>query len=278
MSSFKKMFYLLLSMLASVMIFNVISSTGNLSDSSWAMDFLRPFATVYLECFKTPETAVILSLCMAGLCFLTFFWMTFGVFIPANRAIKKTLDQMDSSNFMTSASDKYMILDKSMRESHFFKERWLKFRKNIAPSLGALGSLGHSGNIDNSPENYFNLELLEAKGVPLRFISCLPGYYVGMGLVLTFMGLVASLYFAGNGMKTGDFNEVRSAFVQLINASTFKFMTSIVGISSSLFLSFSFRVCLHNLESRLAKFCSILEVKVEEINSESQEKNISAVA
>lgn len=267
MSSFRKIFYTLFFIVGGIIVFNSASSTGLSSDSSWAMDLLRPFATVYLESFKTPETAVMLSLGLAGLCIINFLWMIFIVFVPTNGAIQKTIDQMDSSNFMTSPSDKYMILDKSMSESSLFKERWLKFRKNIYSTGNSQRFIENSTHTDNSPEAYFNLDLIEAKGVPLKFASSLPGYYVGMGLVLTFMGLVASLYFAGNGMKTGDFNEVRSAFVQLINASTFKFMTSIVGISSSLILSFAFRVCLQKLESKLSRFCMILEEKVEEINS-----------
>lgn len=264
MSSFKKIIYGLLLIIGGTILLNSYGNPAAPSDSSWLMDMLKPFAGVYLESFKTPETAVVLSLCMAALCLMNFFWMIFVVFMPVNGAIQKTINQMDSSNFMTTPSDKYTILEKSMGESFFFKERWLKFKKNIHATE-------HSAHLprqtDNTPEVYFNLDLIEAKGVPLKFISSLPGYYVGMGLVLTFMGLVASLYFAGHGMKTGDFNEVRSAFVQLINASTFKFMTSIVGISSSLLLSFTFRVCLQNLESKLAQFCMILEEKVEEINS-----------
>jgi hypothetical protein len=268
LSPFKKTVNFMLLIIGGIVLWKYFISIPTPNDSSFAMDLLRPFAAVFLESFRTPETAVILSMCMAGLCLVNFFWMVLVVFMPLNRLIKTLINEIESADYLNKAHDKLKALDKALGESFFFKERWIKLRrKSFTPNMPMVagGSQKDYAQNETSPEEYFNLDLLESKGVPLRFLSSLPGYYVGMGLVLTFMGLVASLYFAGNGMKTGDFEEVRSAFVQLLNAATFKFMTSIVGISSSLLLSFSFRICLHRLELTLSLFCHKLEQQMEEI-------------
>ncbi len=72
-------------------------------------------------------------------------------------------------------------------------------------------------------------------------MQALPGYYISVGLLLTFLGLVVALYFAARGFRTGDVNEARQAIVQLLNASSFKFLTSVAALAASLLVSIYFR-------------------------------------
>jgi hypothetical protein len=68
-------------------------------------------------------------------------------------------------------------------------------------------------------------------------MSALPGYYTSVGLILTFIGLVVALYFAAKGFRSGGMDEARASIIQLLNASAFKFLTSVSALVSALLIS-----------------------------------------
>lgn len=72
-------------------------------------------------------------------------------------------------------------------------------------------------------------------------IETLPSYYTTIGLILTFVGLVVALYFAARGFRSGDMGEARAAIVQLLNASAFKFLTSVAALVSALIISVAYQ-------------------------------------
>jgi hypothetical protein len=74
------------------------------------------------------------------------------------------------------------------------------------------------------------------------FLSLLPGYYTSVGLILTFVGLVAALYFSARGFRSGDINEARQAIVALLNASAFKFLSSVAALAAALLISVVYRM------------------------------------
>jgi hypothetical protein len=127
-------------------------------------------------------------------------------------------------------------------------EAWAEARQ-------ALGGLLHSHAIFVAAWSAFQAESLRGRGVPSRpfssfvaaepsdgaepggFMRALPAYFTSVGLILTFIGLVVALYFASKGFRTGDMAEARAAIVQLLNAASFKFLTSVSALISALMVS-----------------------------------------
>ena len=119
----------------------------------------------------------------------------------------------------------------------------------------ALGLLLQRHGVFAAGWSAFQAESLRGRGVPGRpfssfvaaepsdaaepggFIRALPGYFTSVGLILTFVGLVVALYFAAKGFRTGDMAEARAAIVQLLNAASFKFLTSVSALVSALLVS-----------------------------------------
>lgn len=73
-------------------------------------------------------------------------------------------------------------------------------------------------------------------------MGALPGYYTTIGLILTFVGLVVALYFAARGFRSGDMAEARQSIVELLNASAFKFLSSVAALSSAFMVSIAHRI------------------------------------
>jgi hypothetical protein len=76
---------------------------------------------------------------------------------------------------------------------------------------------------------------------------------------MTFLGLIAGLWFASQGMRTADMIEARAALVHLLNSATFKFLTSVAGIAMSLVVSLAFRIAIQSLRHRLDLLCDRIE-------------------
>jgi ABC-type transporter Mla subunit MlaD len=111
------------------------------------------------------------------------------------------------------------------------------------------------------PQAYFNASVARDHMFGLRLMPSVPGYFVGLGLLLTFVGLVIALYKAAHGAGTSA-DEMTNALRDLLNAATFKFATSIAGLFSSLVLALLFRSYAILIERGFERFCRTLEQRL----------------
>lgn len=118
------------------------------------------------------------------------------------------------------------------------------------------------------PSAYFNVQATVEAGFHLPFWQALPNYFVGFGLLCTFLGLVSGLHFAAAGVASADANLARESLKSLLDAATFKFLTSIAGVLASLSLSVFVRTQTEALQSVLDHFCSALEKRLSFVTSE----------
>jgi hypothetical protein len=90
-------------------------------------------------------------------------------------------------------------------------------------------------------------------------MNAVPGYFVGLGLLLTFVGLVFALYKAGAAATAGDADVMAAQMGELLQIATFKFSTSIAGLGASLVLSILFRWYFVLIEASFDRFNAALE-------------------
>lgn len=112
------------------------------------------------------------------------------------------------------------------------------------------------------PSSYFNVQATVEAGFHLPFWQALPNYFVGFGLLCTFLGLVSGLHFAAAGVAGADANLARESLRKLLDAATFKFLTSIAGVLASLGLSVFVRIQTQALQGVLDRLCSALEKRL----------------
>jgi len=94
-------------------------------------------------------------------------------------------------------------------------------------------------------------------------MAALPSYYTTIGLILTFVGLVVALYFASRGFRSGDMGEARQAIIHLLNASAFKFLTSVASLVSALFISLTHRLCAIRLRDRSVRLLTAVDLHLQ---------------
>lgn len=112
------------------------------------------------------------------------------------------------------------------------------------------------------PHTFINFSCAQERSVALRIMPHLPNYFVGAGLLLTFVGLVAALSFASQSIAGGAGAAVKG-LQEVLAAATFKFWTSVAGLLSSIVLSFLFRYYAIVLEGAFSSLCQALERRME---------------
>jgi hypothetical protein len=93
----------------------------------------------------------------------------------------------------------------------------------------------------------------------LKMMPSIPGYFVGIGLLLTFFGLVLALNEAAAGTTSNEIGAMRLATARLLQVATFKFATSIAGLGASIALSIVFRAYAIAIESAFEQLCRTVE-------------------
>jgi phage host-nuclease inhibitor protein Gam len=118
------------------------------------------------------------------------------------------------------------------------------------------------------PSDYLTLSGSASAQLGLSSYQAIPNYFVGIGLLFTFIGLVSALYFASGGVTDPDIKKAQEAFKDLLDAATVKFLTSIAGLFSSIFLSMLIKSQTVAIEEKIYIICSELERRVEFITPE----------
>jgi hypothetical protein len=94
------------------------------------------------------------------------------------------------------------------------------------------------------------------------------GYFVGLGLLLTFIGLIAALSVAAPSVNAANADQAKNALNQLLDAATFKFATSIAGLGGSLILSLLVRLYGLSIERGITGFCEAIEQRMQFVSGQ----------
>lgn len=110
------------------------------------------------------------------------------------------------------------------------------------------------------PNDYFSIEMLGAPKVDinLRYHAILPSLLVGAGLLFTFLGLTVALGMAGE-IVDGSAAQRNGALKTLLEAASFKFITSIAGLLLSILYTIAQKQLQRRAERTLDAFVAQLD-------------------
>lgn len=170
----------------------------------------------------------------------------------ALRAMRTRVSSLSDSRAFTAQRDRL----RTELEAHpLLGHAWTEFDETLVP---------HDDGLHNTirPQTFFNLATLREKVSGLKWQSAEPGYFVGVGLLLTFVGLVIALSKAAASTGAANADDMRHALEALLQAATFKFSTSIAGLAASILLSLVYKFFSIGIESSLHRFCEEMEHKL----------------
>jgi hypothetical protein len=158
----------------------------------------------------------------------------------------------------------FAVIDQRLSRHPLIGPAWRAFQQTMLRISGA-------STIQTTlrPGNLINIGTARERLFGLKMIGSLPGYFVGVGLLLTFVGLVLALYQASAAVSSSDADGMQTATRQLLNVATFKFATSIAGLGSSIMLSIFFRIYVVWIEAAFDRFNHELEVRLSFTSAQS---------
>jgi hypothetical protein len=109
------------------------------------------------------------------------------------------------------------------------------------------------------PEQVFDLGLLRAAQINPRYHAAMSGLLVGAGLLFTFVGLTVALKVAGDVVANGDPAQSREGLNELLNAASFKFITSATGLLLSILYTWLRNERIRAVEQAVDAFTAALE-------------------
>jgi chromosome segregation ATPase len=173
--------------------------------------------------------------------------------IPIRRRLKRHANWIQSFESRASFEYGYERVNQTLGNDPLIGHAWKEFSE----------TLHHDEETRNTfrPHAFINTQHVQEHNLALKLMPHLPNYFVGVGLLLTFAGLVAALNFATQSVG-GDVGDAVSGLENLLGAATFKFWTSIAGLGVSIFLSFAFRIYANLIERSMIDLCNALEARM----------------
>lgn len=115
---------------------------------------------------------------------------------------------------------------------------------------------------------YFNRSTLLGPAINLRLYNALPNMLTGAGILGTFIGLVAGIYQASQGLGSADVGQAKESLEYLLNGAALAFLTSIVGLLSSIIFSVVEKRKVHSFDSLCNHWVEALDARLERVTPE----------
>ncbi len=202
-----------------------------------------------------------------GIVLLAFvLWQAFLLRLgPLRRALARAIELLDRGEGAVAFRQRFPAVFEALSQDPVLGEAWRSYASTLTPVPGNEQTLGSA----RAPHGVFDDTLFARVGINLRFYQAVPNILVGLGLLFTFLGLVAALHFASGGVTADDVREAQAALRELLAAATFKFVTSIAGLGASLVFSWREKVHLHAVQAEIGRFCRLLEARVVPLTPEA---------
>jgi methyl-accepting chemotaxis protein len=229
---------------------------------SWTTRHIRPLFDLFRDEDVAPALALIIFGSALVLCVLFIIDSSF-IRVQVRRRIRAVGSIKGKVEFAEAMPG----IEKLMLRTRYLRHSWQKFRETLIEPSGDE-ERGPKVVLNTArPQNYFNTA--EA-GLRFPLYRAMPNLLVGIGLLLTFFGLVTALYFTTAAIKgAADLATSQNALRDLLYAASFKFYTSIAGLGGSIVLTLVLRYGTSAIENTFDALASTLESKLVFITPES---------
>lgn len=225
------------------------------------LDGMQGFLLPLFNVFKHPDVAIGLALAMIilALCILVLF--VTRQMLPMLGALRRVQLQLQAITDHSAFASDFAKIDEAISKERLLRHAWEEFKETLITE--------EEGIVRNTarPSSYLNIGCV-ATELHLPTYQSIPNYFVGFGLLFTFLGLVAAIHFASEGVS-GNVTQAKESLGNLLTAATFKFATSIAGLVSSLILSIVIRLFISRVQLRFESVCQLLEQRMTLVTHES---------
>lgn len=207
--------------------------------------------SAFLEMFRDEKFAprLALGLVAAGVVVLSAVVALHFWYVLALRSARRRLGPRDPAKF----AREWDSINPRLEKHGLVGSAWREFSETVDRTSETF--LTNSAR----PQSFINESMFSTTN---RMVSSLPPLFVGTGLLLTFVGLLAALKFASGSIALPNVETSQRALQDLFNAATFKFWTSVAGLAVSLVLTFIFKFCRGWVSGSIEMLCEAIEARM----------------
>lgn len=160
--------------------------------------------------------------------------------------------------------------NESMSKTKYLSDSWREFNETLLIPYVDFEPDGENERILNThhTSTYFNQRYILWSKVNMRWFNAFPNILTGIGIVGTFIGLVAGIYIASPGLSADNIDEAKGALNVLLSGASLAFLTSIAGLSSSMLFSKAEKNKLHEFDRLCQDFVAEIDERVEYFSAE----------
>lgn len=176
-------------------------------------------------------------------------------------SITKFLEILEKINNRDEFYEQYELISSQFLEEKVFHNSWSEFTETVIIDVDSNRII-----TTKRPNDYFNEHSIISPHINLRLLHAVPNYLVGLGLLFTFIGLIAAIHFAALGLGSADGGQ--EALKNLLQMASVKFWSSIAGLFCSILLSIIQKKWLNNLNKKIYAICRKIEELTDSITIE----------
>ena len=241
-----------------IVLIAVVAVGVVLHSETLVAQYMMGLAAWLFQQFKEDKFPLILSAGIVVVAFVMLITYLFLVIAPQAISLRKLRTVVGRYPNESAFAEKFDEVSERLSGNSLIGHAWREFRETLVEPEEGVRVVQNT----TRPQTFINFSCAQDKSTALRIMPHLPNYFVGVGLLLTFVGLLAALHFANNSIG-GSANEAVEGLRDLLKAATFKFWTSIAGLLSSIILSFFFRLYALYLENEFGALCHVIERRME---------------
>jgi len=222
-------------------------------------EILRGLRDAHGDLAALSKPAFVYALAAAIFVFAAALAVAFGLLHTLSIGVSLFLVQrcVAAPKDMVAFAEAYGSIHRKLERNPLIGHAWKEFDETLVMP-------DHGQPIRNTvrPQSFINIGVLRERLFGLKMMGSIPGYFVGVGLLLTFIGLVLALHKASDAVSSASASGMQEATRELLRVASFKFSTSIAGLGASIALSLLFRVYLILIEGSLDRVCHVTEQKL----------------
>ena len=182
---------------------------------------------------------------------------------PLNSKLKDCKKEIDGFGGESGFANEFERYDTRMEES--FGTPWKEFVETLVlPTPGSDEPIRNTQSVSR----YLNDTSIIFPKISFDFYRSVPNLLTGFGILGTFAGLATGVGAASAGLTSGDSAQVTESLRQLLSGASLAFVTSVVGISSSMIFVFFERRVSRKLHLAVDDWVKSIESCVNRVTSE----------
>ncbi len=208
-----------------------------------------------VQLLHAPLTAIIAAELLLFLAVMGLAWFVSRRIWPAHRLILMASKAVEGTADPAAFTASFPRFDRAIHETPLLRRAWGKFRAGIiVPPQSTRAAVRHNLRAGD----YLHLEALEAGGFNFRFFKSWSGFFFGVGIFLTLLGVTADIHLTSQAALTDA-----TAWGAMLAGLTNKALPLLAGAGAGLALAATFHWAEHRLRGDLLRLSQVLEERIQ---------------